>query len=85
MTEKAPELYTLLSAASYLMTRYTLRSTTETAQGVVHHLKLVLDHPEIQASAVTRFTYSSLLHDWENILGRHIRHYDYKPGSAVSH
>lgn len=84
MNEKPQDLYTLLAASSYLMTRYSLRCSGDTAQGVVHHLKMLLAHPEIQSSASARAAYHGLLHDWQQILIRHTRPHPLEVAKKIS-
>lgn len=71
MNRKTPDLHTLLAASSYLMTRHTLRGCADTAAGVVHHLEMLLAHPEVQASTVAQCAYRGLLREWRGILTRH--------------
>lgn len=71
MNPKTPDLHTLLAASSYLMTRYTLRGCADTAAGVVHHLEMLLAHPEVQTSSVAQCAYCGLLREWRAILNRH--------------
>ena len=68
MNEKSQDLYILLAASSYLMTRYSQHCSGDAAQGVVHHLKMLLAHPEIQSSTSAKIAYRGLLHDWQQIL-----------------
>lgn len=59
-----PHRDVLEAALMYLMTRYTLKPCTGLARGVVHHLHLLLSHPDLEASPVDRSAYESLLRDW---------------------
>lgn len=74
MTRNTPDLHTLLAALAYLMTRHTVRNSVDTATGIVHHLEMLLAHPEVQTSSVAQCAYRGLLHEWRNILGRHGLH-----------
>ena len=59
-----PHRDVLEAALMYLMTRYTLKPCAGLARGVVHHLHLLLSHPDLEASPVDRSAYESLLRDW---------------------
>ncbi|MAT65674.1 MAG: hypothetical protein CMN57_08515 [Gammaproteobacteria bacterium] len=48
----------------YLMTRHTLKPSPGLAQGVVHHLRLLLAHPDLRHTPVDRSAYETLLKDW---------------------
>lgn len=69
-----PDIHALMTASSYLMTRYTVCASRDMAQGVVDHLKMLLAHSEIQSSSSSVETYSGLLHEWVRILMRHQNH-----------
>ena len=84
MNEKPQDLHILIAASSYLMTRYSLRGSGDTAQGVVHHLKMLLEHPEVQSSASAKIAYRGMLHDWEQILIRHTRPHPFELAKKAS-
>lgn len=77
--EQTPDLHTLLAATTYLMTRYSLQRGTENlscssmsaAEGIKHHLEMLLAHPDVQASPTARSAYQGLLWEWSGILARH--------------
>ncbi len=76
---QTPDLHTLLAATTYLMTRYGLQRGTDNltcgsmsaAEGIKHHLEMLLAHPEVQASATARSAYQGLLCEWCGILAQH--------------
>lgn len=76
------DLQTLLAATHYLMTRYALqcnnshaaRYATNSADAVCQHLEMILQHPDIRHSSVSRSSYEGLLFEWRAILSHNQQH-----------
>lgn len=59
-----PHRDVLEAALMYLMTRYSRKPCPGLARGILHHLQLLLAHPDLADSPVDRSAYESLLRDW---------------------
>ena len=62
--DRPPRRDLLEAVLLYLMTRHTLHPSPGLAQGVVYHLRQLLDHPDLRSTPVDRSAYESLLGDW---------------------
>ncbi|BCO31442.1 hypothetical protein TspCOW1_15450 [Thiohalobacter sp. COW1] len=62
--DRPPRRDLLEAVLLYLMTRHTLQPSPGLARGVVHHLRLLLAHPDLQHTPVDRSAYETLLRDW---------------------
>lgn len=82
MKSTSPDLSMLLAATGYLMTHYSLRSSEPAAHGVVHHLEMLLAHPQVIESPRLREAYQGLLKQWQEIATRQRRTVDHR---HVSH
>lgn len=65
-----PDLETLQAAVGYLMTRHCQRASPGVMNGVIFHLQLLVEHPQVQASQVLRSAYGMLLQEWRAIAAR---------------
>jgi len=68
--ETLPETGLIQTAICYLMTRYTLRPCTGLIFTIVHHLQMLLAHPDMAGLPERRKVYSGLLQDWKRIADR---------------
>ena len=59
-----PQRDVLEAALMYLMTRYSRKPCPGLARGIMHHLQLLLAHPDLADSPVDRSAYETLLNDW---------------------
>ena len=64
------DLETLQAALGYLMTRHALRASVGLQNGVIFHLELLMQHPQVQISPVLRSAYGLLLHEWRVLAAR---------------
>lgn len=69
-TAGSPDLETLLAAVGYLMTRHCQRASPGLMNGVIFHLQLLVEHPQVQASQVLRSAYWMLLQEWRGFAAR---------------
>jgi hypothetical protein len=65
-----PDLETLQAAVGYLMTRHCQRASPGVMNGVIFHLQLLVEHPQVQASQVLRSAYWMLLQEWRGLAAR---------------
>ena len=68
--ELLPEPALIQTALCYLMTRYTLRPCTGLLFTIIHHLQMLLAHPDMAGLPERQKTYYGLLQDWKQITGR---------------
>lgn len=61
-----PDLPTLHSALSYLMTRYARTGSEEVIDAVIHHLAMIIEHPEMRRCASLE-VYSAILKQWQDL------------------
>lgn len=66
-----PDILILRDATCYLMTYYAKRPRYCAAQGVVHHLKMLISHPDFGKYSKGFDTYQELLRQWQEIVQRH--------------
>ncbi|BAZ93521.1 hypothetical protein TspCOW1_15400 [Thiohalobacter sp. COW1] len=71
VTAEHPHRDVLEAALMYLMTRYTQKPCPGLARGIMHHLQMLLAHPDLADSPVDRSAYESLLNDWGLIAFEH--------------
>jgi|APTNR8051073442_1049403.scaffolds.fasta_scaffold08816_3 hypothetical protein len=65
--ETLPEAGLIQTALCYLMTRYTLRPCFGLVCTIVHHLQMLLAHPDMAGLPERRKVYYGLLQDWKRI------------------
>lgn len=65
--ETLPETGLIQTALCYLMTRYTLRPCTGLIFTIVHHLQMLLAHPDMAGLPERRKIYYGLLQHWKHI------------------
>lgn len=68
--ETLPETGLIQTALCYLMTRYTLRPCFGLVCTIVHHLQMLLAHPDVAGLPERRKVYCGLLQDWQRIADR---------------
>lgn len=61
----------LKNACMYLMSNYSVEPSLATADGICHHLELLLLHPEIRFLKEHREFCMSLLEKWRKISRKH--------------
>jgi len=59
--------YGLETAVCYLMTRFMHHPCPRIAYAIVHHLRLLTEHPEAQDEAESNEVYGGLLQEWQVI------------------
>ena len=65
--EALPDVALIQTALCYLMTRYTLRPCSGLNFTIVHHLQMLLAHPDMAGRPERRKVYYGLLEHWRNI------------------
>jgi len=62
-----PELSMLQSSLSYLMTRYARTGSTQVASAVIHHLSMILEHPDLSLYSGGNEIYRAMLLQWRDL------------------
>ena len=65
--ETQPEIGFIQITLCYLMTRYALRPCTGLLFTIIHHLQILLAHPDLADLPERKKTYYGLLQDWNRI------------------
>ncbi len=67
MQSEITDLSTLQITLSYLMTRYARTGSPQVAGAVIHHLSMILAHPNTPADSNLAETYRALLRQWREL------------------
>ena len=65
--ESPPDAALIQTALCYLMTRYTLRPCSGLIFTIVHHLQMLLAHPDMARLPERRKIHRELLQQWRSI------------------
>ena len=68
--ELLPEPALIQTALCYLMTRHTLRPCPGLVYTILHHLQMLLAHPDMVNLPERRNVYDQLLQQWQHIAKR---------------
>ncbi|MDG4597719.1 MAG: hypothetical protein P9F75_18875 [Candidatus Contendobacter sp.] len=66
--EALPDVALIQTALCYLMTRYTLRPCSGLNFTIVHHLQMLLAHPDVARLPERRKIHRELLQQWRSIV-----------------
>lgn len=80
--EMLPDTALIQTALCYLTTRYTVRPCSGLAHMIVHHLQMLLAHPDMAGLPEREKIHRKLLQHWRHVADEHWRPSPY-PGTAA--